>query len=73
MLQLQFDGDCMIGANSLGMTENIGVLRGLVEGRVKLGDWKDKLKANPMLITEAYLASTQAQGDWQGKSRGSSK
>ena len=73
MLQLQFDGDCMIGANSLGMTENIGVLRGLVEGKVKLGDWKDKLKANPMLITEAYLASTQAQGDWQGKSRGSSK
>ena len=73
MLQLQFDGDRMVGANSLGMTENIGVLRGLVEGKVKLGDWKDKLKANPMLLAEAYLASTQAQGQWQGKSRGSSK
>jgi hypothetical protein len=33
---------------------------------VHLGDWKDKLKADPTLLMEAYLASAQGQGDWSG-------
>ncbi len=58
-LQLQFDGDRLIGANTLGMTQHIGVLRGLVQGRFPLGAWKDRLMENPLRIMEAYLAATQ--------------
>ncbi|MBW4049214.1 MAG: NAD(P)/FAD-dependent oxidoreductase [Proteobacteria bacterium] len=60
-LSLQFDDDVMVGSNSIGTTEHIGVLRGLVEGRVKLGAWKDKLLADPTALMEAYLATAQAQ------------
>ena len=60
-LSLQFEGDVMVGSNSIGTTQHIGVLRGLVEGRVKLGAWKDRLLADPTRLMEAYLASAQAQ------------
>jgi len=55
-LCLAFDGDRLIGANSIGHTEHIGVLRGLIQGRVRLGEWKARLIANPLAINEAYLA-----------------
>jgi NADPH-dependent 2,4-dienoyl-CoA reductase/sulfur reductase-like enzyme len=58
-IQLQFDGDRLVGANALGMTQHIGVLRGLVQGRFPLGKWKDRLMDNPLLVMEAYLAATQ--------------
>lgn len=70
-LRLEFDHDVLIGANSLGMTDHIGVLRGLVEGGVKLGPWKDRLLADPTRLMEAYLATAQSQEDFQGRSRGS--
>jgi len=60
-LSLQFDGDVMVGCNSVGWTEHVGVMRGLVEGRVRLGPWKDKLLADPTLLMEAYLSRAQAQ------------
>ena len=60
-LSLQFDGDLMVGCNSIGWTEHVGVMRGLVEGQVRLGDWKDKLMADPTLLMEAYIACAQAQ------------
>ena len=69
-LRLEFDRDVLIGANSLGMTEHVGVLRGLVEGGVKLGDWKDRLLKDPNRLMEAYLASAQSQEEFQGRSRG---
>ncbi len=56
---LQFDGDQLIGANSLGLTQHVGVLRGLIQGRFHLGVWKDRLLRNPLLIQEAYLAASQ--------------
>jgi hypothetical protein len=31
----------------VGWTEHVGVMRGLVEGQVKLGEWKDKLLHDP--------------------------
>jgi NADPH-dependent 2,4-dienoyl-CoA reductase/sulfur reductase-like enzyme len=65
-LSLQFNGDVMVGCNSIGWTDHVGVLRGLVEGRVKLGAWKDELKKDPTRLMEAYLAAAQAQGQWQG-------
>ena len=55
-LRLVFDGDRLVGANSIGHTEHIGVLRGLIQGRVRLGPWKDRLLANPLQLSEAYLA-----------------
>jgi NADPH-dependent 2,4-dienoyl-CoA reductase/sulfur reductase-like enzyme len=70
-LRLEFDRDVLIGANSLGMTDHVGVLRGLVEGGIRLGDWKDRLLKDPTRLMEAYLASAQAQEQFQGRSRGS--
>jgi len=65
-LSLQFKDDVMVGCNSIGWTEHVGVLRGLVEGQVKLGPWKDHLKADPTRLMEAYIAAAQAQNQWQG-------
>jgi hypothetical protein len=41
-------------------------MRGLVEGQVKLGVWKDKLMQDPTQLMQAYLASAQGQSDWSG-------
>ncbi len=60
-LSLQFEGDVMVGCNSIGWTEHVGVMRGLVEGRVPLGEWKDRLLADPTRLMDAYLATAQAQ------------
>jgi len=65
-LSLQFQGDVLVGCNSVGWTEHVGVMRGLVEGQVKLGEWKERLKQDPTKLMEAYLASAQAQGQWAG-------
>jgi NAD(P)H-nitrite reductase large subunit len=65
-LSLQFKGDVMVGCNSVGWTEHVGVMRGLVEGQVKLGEWKDALMRDPTLLMQAYLAKSQAQSQWSG-------
>jgi NAD(P)H-nitrite reductase large subunit len=59
-LGLQFEGDVMVGATSIGLTEHVGVLRGLIEGRVRLGSWKEELLRNPLRIADAYIARAQA-------------
>ena len=56
-LSLQFKDDVMIGATSIGYTDNVGSLRGLVQGRLRLGAWKDKLLKNPTQFMAAYLAT----------------
>ena len=66
VLSLQFQGDVMVGCNSVGWTDHVGVMRGLVEGKVRLGEWKDKLKEDPTQLMKAYLATAQAQGHWSG-------
>jgi len=65
-LSLQFKDDVLVGCNSVGWTEHVGVMRGLVEGQVRLGDWKETLKNDPTKLMEAYLASAQAQSGWSG-------
>jgi NAD(P)H-nitrite reductase large subunit len=65
-LSLQFQGDVLVGCNSVGWTEHVGVMRGLVEGQVHLGEWKEVLKNDPTKLMEAYLASAQGQGAWSG-------
>jgi NAD(P)H-nitrite reductase large subunit len=63
-LRLEFEDDVLVGANAIGLTEHVGVLRGLVEQRIPLGAWKDRLLRDPTLLPEAYLASAQAQDRW---------
>ncbi|MBD5803664.1 NADH-dependent phenylglyoxylate dehydrogenase subunit epsilon [Azoarcus sp. Aa7] len=58
-LSLQFKDDVMIGATSIGLTQHVGALRGLIHGQVKLGAWKDRLLANPLQFVEAYVARSQ--------------
>ncbi len=65
-LSLQFKDDVLVGCNSVGWTAHVGVMRGLVEGQVKLGGWKDTLMKDPTKLMEAYLASAQGQGAWSG-------
>jgi NAD(P)H-nitrite reductase large subunit len=60
-IRLEFDGDILVGSNTIGLTDHVGVLRGLTQSRVKLGHWKDELLRDPLRLPEAYLASAQAQ------------
>jgi NAD(P)H-nitrite reductase large subunit len=61
-INLQFDGDCLVGASTVGKTQHIGVLRGLIESRIPLGVWKQRLIKDPTAIMEAYVACTQELG-----------
>ncbi|MCM2342478.1 FAD-dependent oxidoreductase [Rhodoferax sp.] len=65
-LSLQFKDDVLVGCNSVGWTEHVGVMRGLVEGQIKLGDWANTLKQDPTRLMEVYLAAAQGQSDWSG-------
>ncbi len=58
-LNLQFEDDVLVGANSLGLTQHVGVLRGLIQARLHLGKWKQRLVQDPTRIMEAYLSATQ--------------
>ncbi|GIK26330.1 MAG: pyridine nucleotide-disulfide oxidoreductase [Betaproteobacteria bacterium] len=58
-ISLQFKEDVLIGATSIGLTDHVGVLRGLTMGRVRLGEWKERLLADPTRVMEAYLACAQ--------------
>jgi len=60
-LSLQFAQDRLVGCNSIGWTEHLGAMRGLVEGQVRLGEWKQRLLADPTQLMPAYLACAQAQ------------
>jgi len=67
-LSLQFADDRLVGCNAVGWTEHVGVMRGLVEGQVRLGAWKDMLLHDPTRLAEAYLSCAQAQ-DARGHTR----
>jgi NAD(P)H-nitrite reductase large subunit len=56
-LNLHFDGDRLIGANCVGFSEHVGALRGLIEGRLRLGAWKQRLLNEPAQIMKAYLSA----------------
>jgi len=57
-INLQFRKDVLIGASAVGLTQHIGVLRGLIQSELQLGSWKDKLMIDPTRIMEAYIANT---------------
>ena len=56
-LNLQFDGDCLVGANCVGFSDHVGAFRGLIEGRRRLGTWKRRLLDDPSLVMQAYVAT----------------
>jgi len=60
-LSLQFAADRLVGCNSIGWTEHVGAMRGLVEGQLRLGAWKQRLLDDPTQLMPAYLAAAQAQ------------
>jgi len=55
-ISLQFQEDRLIGATTVGFSEHTGVLRGLIQGRVRLGPWHERLLAQPLAFVEAFLA-----------------
>ena len=58
-LRLEFEEDRIVGALALGLTQHVGVLRGLIQTRVRLGTWMRKLRDDPNQVMNAYLECTQ--------------
>ena len=58
-LSLQFKDDVLVGATSIGWTDHVGALRGLIQGRVRLGEWKARLLHDPTQFMTAYLGAAQ--------------
>ena len=58
-LRLEFEEDRIVGALALGLTQHVGVLRGLIQTRVRLGSWMHKLRDDPNQVMNAYLECTQ--------------
>ena len=58
-LRLEFEDDRIVGALALGLTQHVGILRGLIQTRVRLGSWMEKLRDDPALVMNAYLECTQ--------------
>lgn len=58
-LSLQFKGDVLIGATSIGLTEHVGALRGLIQSEVRLGKWHQRLLESPLQFVDAYIARCQ--------------
>ncbi len=61
-LNLQFAGDRLVGASSLGVTEHVGAIRGLIQSRTPLRDWKPRLLKDPTRFMEAYVGTVQPIG-----------
>ena len=58
-MNLQFAGNRLVGANCVGFSEHVGALRGLIEGRLRLGDWKQRLMDDPSRVMQAYVAASR--------------
>ena len=58
-VRLEFDGDRLIGGQAVGVTDNIGMMRGLIQTGLRLGDWKDKLIRAPERLAEAYVSTVE--------------
>jgi NADPH-dependent 2,4-dienoyl-CoA reductase/sulfur reductase-like enzyme len=57
-INLQFADDVLVGATGLGLTQHVGALRGLIQGRHRLGVWKARLRDDPTRIMEAFVGCT---------------
>ncbi|MEK7244603.1 MAG: FAD-dependent oxidoreductase [Pseudomonadota bacterium] len=59
-VKLAFAGDRLVGALTIGRTDHIGAIRGLIQTRAALGSWKAKLMRDPTRVVEAFVASSCA-------------
>jgi len=59
-MRLEFKDDVLVGATTVGLTQHVGVLRGLIQAQVPLGEWKQTLLKEPVRVMEAYLSKAQA-------------
>ncbi len=58
-IKLQFEDDRLVGASTAGMTEHVGVIRGLIQNRTRLGKWKERLMKDPTRLMEAWVGITE--------------
>jgi NAD(P)H-nitrite reductase large subunit len=60
--RLELDDDRIVGAIVVGHTEAVGVLRGLIQTRARLGSWKVRLLEDPGLAAAAFQRVNQSAG-----------
>ena len=58
-LRLEFKDDLLVGAINIGAFEHIGILRGMIQNRIPLREWKEKLQEKPQNLMNAYLVLTE--------------
>jgi len=56
-IQLVFRDDVLIGSLGIGSLQFAGALRGLIQGKTRLGKWKRRLQYDPTRVMEAYVSS----------------
>ena len=59
-IRLEFEDELLVGSISLGPFEHVGIIRGLIQSKIRLGKWKEKLLRDPKRVMEAYLACTHS-------------
>jgi len=65
--QLLWDGDRLSGAiflgpaNDLGMLNDVGMVKGMIQTQTPLGEWKQFLAENPFDIRRPYIAARVAE------------
>ncbi|MBI4081167.1 MAG: NAD(P)/FAD-dependent oxidoreductase [Candidatus Lambdaproteobacteria bacterium] len=60
--RLELVDDRIVGAIVVGRTEGVGILRGLIQTRARLGPWKERLLKDPGLAAAAFQHATQSAG-----------
>ncbi len=63
-LKLEFESDRLIGAQCVGLTDHVGMLRGLIQTGFHLGEWRDRLLKEPERLREAYVAVAQGTPEY---------
>jgi hypothetical protein len=65
--KLLWDGDQITGAvfvgpaNDLGMLNDVGMVKGIMQSRTGLGTWKEFLRENPFDVRRPYVAARVAE------------
>lgn len=63
-LKLNFLGSKLVGAQCVGMTDHVGMLRGLIQTGFDLGEWREKLTESPERLREAYIDVAQGRPNY---------
>ena len=55
-VKLAFAGERLVGALTIGLTDHVGAIRGLIQTRAALGAWKARLMRDPTRVVEAFVS-----------------